>query len=142
MKNYYQILNISSSSDLNIIKKAFRKEVALYHPDNNKSPDARERFEEVIEAFNVLSDNEKREDYDKILSNQKYNKPVVLEPKQEGKYKEWKDESKKKSKTYWDSTLADLLALDILLNIDDIGLGIDSLIDGAEDVLGDIFDLF
>jgi len=145
IKNYYNILNIDPNSNLGTIKKAFRKEVALYHPDNNKAPGARERFEDIVEAFNMLSNEEKRTSYDALLKAQEAtNKPIVfIEEEQEEQYQEWQKESKRKSKEYWDFPLAELLALDIFLNLGMVDFsGIGDAFDDAGDILGDIFDLF
>jgi len=64
-KDYYKILGLvrGAASD-DDIKKAYRKMALKYHPDKNKSPGAEERFKEVAEAYEVLSDKRKREIYD------------------------------------------------------------------------------
>ena len=142
MTNYYQLLNVDPKADLNTIKKAFRKEIALYHPDNNKSPVAKERFEELVEAFDILSNEEKRKVYDEMLSYEATNKPVVLEQKEQ--YEDWKKESKKKSKKWEDFGIEELLLLDIFV-LDGGFLGSifsDDLVDGLTDGIGEIFDLF
>ena len=145
IKNYYSILKIESSSDLETIKKAFRKEIAIYHPENNKTEGAKSKFDDIIEAFDILSKTEKRAAYDKMLNNQSKEVPVVLDKKQEEQYKDWNKEAQKKSKKYRDTTLTDLLALDLLLHADVIG-GLlsesDGLLDGLGDSIGDIFDMF
>lgn len=64
-KNYYQILGIQKSANDDEIKKAYRKLALKYHPDKNKAPGAEEKFKEVAEAYEVLSDKSKREIYDK-----------------------------------------------------------------------------
>ncbi|WP_323788053.1 J domain-containing protein [Psychroserpens sp.] len=142
--NYYELLNVESSADLDTIKKAFRREIALYHPDKNTSEGAKVQFDLLVEAFEMLSDSEKRKAYDEMLSTSATNKPVRIEPKQQEQYTEWKKEAKKKSEIYWLSDLSDLLVLDLFL---DVGLsslfsGTDNLLDGLGDSLGDIFDIF
>lgn len=64
-KDFYQILGISKGSSDDEIKKAYRKLALKYHPDKNKSPGAEEKFKEVAEAYEILSDKKKRDIYDK-----------------------------------------------------------------------------
>ncbi|MBN2893656.1 MAG: DnaJ domain-containing protein [Bacteroidales bacterium] len=66
-KDYYKILGVSSSSTTDEIKKAYRKLALLYHPDRN--PDnkvAEEKFKEIAEAYEVLSDVQKRKEFDNL----------------------------------------------------------------------------
>lgn len=63
-KDYYKILDIPKNATDEDIKKAYRKLALKYHPDKNKSPGAEERFKEVAEAYEVLSDKKKRDIYD------------------------------------------------------------------------------
>ncbi|KAJ8968416.1 hypothetical protein NQ314_002313 [Rhamnusium bicolor] len=63
-KDYYRILGIPKDANDDEIKKAYRKLALKYHPDKNKSPEAEERFKEVAEAYEVLSDKKKRDIYD------------------------------------------------------------------------------
>ena len=62
MRDYYQILCINKKSNQNEIKKAYRKLAVKYHPDKN--PDGEERFKEIAEAYEVLSNKTKRQQYD------------------------------------------------------------------------------
>lgn len=62
-RDYYEVLGISKDASKEEIKKAYRKLVKKYHPDVNKAPDAEEKFKEVQEAYEILSDDSKRSAY-------------------------------------------------------------------------------
>ena len=64
-KDYYKILGVPKSAKVDEIKKAYRKLALKWHPDKNKSSGAEEKFKEISEAYDVLSDTEKREIFDK-----------------------------------------------------------------------------
>jgi DnaJ-class molecular chaperone len=64
MKDHYAALGLNSAATLSDIKKAFRQRAALFHPDRNSAADAAVRFREVQEAYDVLSDDTKRQAYD------------------------------------------------------------------------------
>ena len=63
-KDYYAILGVSRDSGADDVKKAYRKMALKFHPDKNKAEDAEERFKEIAEAYEVLSDQDKRATYD------------------------------------------------------------------------------
>jgi molecular chaperone DnaJ len=68
-KDYYQVLGVSQDTDQDAIKKAYRKLARKYHPDANPdNPSAEERFKEISEAYRVVSDPEKRKQYDAMRS--------------------------------------------------------------------------
>lgn len=65
-KDYYKILGLSKNATEDDIKKAYKKLALKYHPDKNKSPEAEEKFKEIAEAYEVLSDKKKRDVYDQF----------------------------------------------------------------------------
>lgn len=65
-RDYYEILGISRSASSDEVKKAFRSKARQYHPDVNKDADAPEKFKQVNEAYEVLSDPQKRGMYDRF----------------------------------------------------------------------------
>ncbi|MDA4128658.1 MAG: molecular chaperone DnaJ [Thaumarchaeota archaeon] len=65
-RDYYETLGVGKTSSTEEIKNAYRKQAMQYHPDRNKSPEAEEKFKEVSEAYAVLSDGEKRKQYDQF----------------------------------------------------------------------------
>jgi len=65
-RDYYEVLGVGRTSDQDQIKRAYRRMARQYHPDVNKAPDAEERFKEVNEAYQVLSDQEMRARYDRF----------------------------------------------------------------------------
>ena len=65
-RDYYDILGVSKNASEDDLKKAFRKLAFQYHPDRNKEASAEEKFKEINEAYQVLSDPEKRSQYDRF----------------------------------------------------------------------------
>ena len=64
-RDYYEVLGIDKSADKETIKKAYRKLAIKYHPDRNPgNKEAEEKFKEATEAYEVLSDDQKRPIYD------------------------------------------------------------------------------
>src|ERR1700761_2054130 len=64
-RDYYDVLGVSKGADADEIKKAYRKMAIKYHPDRNQGDKAaEEKFKEAAEAYEVLSDAEKRKMYD------------------------------------------------------------------------------
>ena len=64
-RDYYEVLEVPRDADAKTIKRAFLKKARKLHPDVNDAPDAEERFKEVNEAYTVLSDEQKRANYDR-----------------------------------------------------------------------------
>jgi curved DNA-binding protein len=63
-RDFYQALGVSRTASQDEIQRAYRKLARTYHPDINKDPEAEERFKEISEAYDVLSDPESRRRYD------------------------------------------------------------------------------
>lgn len=64
MKNYYKVLGVDKGAQEDEIKKAFRKKALKYHPDKNPDKESEQKFKEINEAYEVLSDKGKKEKYD------------------------------------------------------------------------------
>lgn len=65
-RDYYEVLGLSKGASDEEIKRAFRKLAKQYHPDVNKEPGAEEKFKEIGEAYSVLSDPQKKAQYDQF----------------------------------------------------------------------------
>ena len=65
-RDYYEVLGVERGADQEQLKKAYRRLARQYHPDVNKESDAEARFKEINEAYEVLSDAQKRAKYDRF----------------------------------------------------------------------------
>ena len=65
-KDFYAILGVAKTASADEIKKTYRKLAMQYHPDRNPGPEGEEKFKEIGEAYSVLSDADKRAEYDKL----------------------------------------------------------------------------
>ena len=90
LKEYYEILGIPSSSSIDEIKKAYRKKARLYHPDINPSPDAKDHFIAITEAYEFLITN-----HDRIKSDEQ-----VYQEAMEDWRKYRQDRSRKRATVY------------------------------------------
>ena len=71
-KNYYEILNINRKSTRDEIRNSFRTLAKKYHPDTNKTPEAESMFKDINEAYDVLTNDEKRKKYDRQVARYGY----------------------------------------------------------------------
>ena len=65
-RDYYQVLGVTRSASQDDIRTKFRRLALEYHPDRNKAPHAEEKFKEINEAYQVLTDPKKRSQYDHL----------------------------------------------------------------------------
>lgn len=95
VKNYYEILGVNVDSTTTEIKSAYRKLARKYHPDINKAPEAIEKFKKITEAYETLSNPQKREQYNILKGFFKSETQKTSSQKAEEEYRE----SKKKNYT-------------------------------------------
>lgn len=101
MKNYYKILEIEFGTDTLTVKKAYRRLALKYHPDKNRASDAAKMFIEITEAYEVLSDNTKRTEYDFLFKkNFISNETIIKEEKYQEQQKTWTAYGQKKGDEY------------------------------------------
>ena len=65
-RDYYEVLGVQRIASKDEIKDAYRKLAMQFHPDRNKEAGAEEKFKEISEAYAVLSDDQKRSQYDNL----------------------------------------------------------------------------
>ena len=78
MQDHYEKLGVSPGTTTDLIKAAYRKKAAQYHPDKNQAPDAAMRFREVQEAYEVLSDAERRKAFDDYRQRSLIEDPLAV----------------------------------------------------------------
>lgn len=86
MQDLYARLGVPPNATAELIKTAYRKKAAQYHPDKNPSPDAATRFREVQEAYETLSDGERRKAYDAYRQRSLVDDPLAVAREISGKY--------------------------------------------------------
>jgi len=84
MDNLYNVLGIAPNASEDEIKKVYRSLAMRFHPDRNQEPGADARFKAIVKAYEVLSDPEKREEY-----NQSLNHRIIIDPEAEA-YQLWR----------------------------------------------------
>merc|ERR1711953_1275415 len=80
MKDYYEVLGLPRTAGAEQIKKAYRKLALKFHPDKNKAEDAEERFKQIGEAYEVLSDEDKKAAYEASLLSERSSWKPEAEP--------------------------------------------------------------
>ncbi|MDP2028851.1 MAG: DnaJ domain-containing protein [Thiobacillus sp.] len=86
MQDHYEKLGLAPSATAELIKAAYRKKAAQYHPDKNQAPDAALRFREVQEAYEVLSDAERRKVFDDYRQRSLIEDPLATAREISSKY--------------------------------------------------------
>lgn len=86
MPDNYEILGISPSASADLIKAAYRKKAAQYHPDKNQSLDAPRLFRAVQEAYEVLADAARRKAYDDYRQRNLIEDPLYVASDMAGQY--------------------------------------------------------
>ena len=86
MQDNYEVLGVSPNAPADLIKAAYRKKAAQYHPDKNQSADAPMRFREVQEAYEVLSDAARRKAYDEYRQRNLIEDPLPVAWDMSGQY--------------------------------------------------------
>lgn len=105
MKDYYSILRVSRSADVETIKRSYRLLVQKYHPDINPDPKVAELIQEINEAYDVLSDSLKKKEYDFRFINPTYKTPVSQQaPHRDPRYRRPTTHSHAPTSSYYTQT--------------------------------------
>jgi len=101
IKDYYKILNVNRESSLNDIKKSFRSLALHWHPDKNSAPQAKETFLQIYEAYEILANETKRENYNILYDEYFLKKVSIINPVQRQyeyeKYNEWRNDAQNRA---------------------------------------------
>ena len=92
LKDYYALLGVAHNAELKEIRRAFRSLAQSMHPDRNPSPDAKVKFQELGEAYQILKSDEKRNEYDARIIAEYCGSLVGSFDKKEEKEKKFKSE--------------------------------------------------
>ena len=101
IRNYYKILNVSRTASKEEIKSAYRKLVKVTHPDVNKASDSKEKFQELLEAYEVLSNDDMRAKYDELIRSCMQKSPNAREQYQNFRQNEQREARQKAQKYYY-----------------------------------------
>ena len=117
-ENYYKVLGVHSQASGEEIKKAYRQLMLKYHPDVTQEPVGVEKFEKVVKAYKVLSDHEKRNEYDQITqitpASSKSNIKSILKNKFHFNiFGRQKDKKEEKAEDDYFNVSNDILNLDV-----------------------------
>ena len=125
MKDFYRILGLNRNCSTQDIKSAYRRLAQEWHPDKNKSSNAHEKFIEIHEAYEFLSNPDKRKFYDS-LHNTETKKDIVASPKstqqQRQTYEKFEKEAHMKAE-YYSRVSFDKYFTDFLSGIDKVQRG-------------------
>ncbi|UKN00208.1 J domain-containing protein [Paracrocinitomix mangrovi] len=100
MENLYDILEIDIDAEEKVIKRAYRKLALKWHPDKNSDPTAHDKFIKINEAYEILSNPEKKEVYDSLLRDELLKSVITVYSKESEKehdynsFNQWKHEAK------------------------------------------------
>ena len=101
MKDYYKILEINFGANIKEIKSSYRRLAFKYHPDVSKEINSSAKFIEITEAYEILSNEESKNQYDNIYFKFfKDSEKIYDENPQQDLTKEWENIGKKKAKEY------------------------------------------
>jgi len=78
MKDFYGLLGVSPDATADLIKTAYRKKAAQFHPDRNPEPDAAAKFRAVQEAYENLADPDRRKAYDETRRTSLIDEPLLV----------------------------------------------------------------
>lgn len=78
MKDYYGLLGVAPDAPADLVKAAYRRKAAQFHPDRNPAADAAAKFREVQEAYEVLTDVERRKAYDETRRTSLVDEPLLV----------------------------------------------------------------
>ena len=108
-KDYYKVLGVDKNATQDVIKKAYRTLAIKYHPDKNKgNKQSEEKFKEVAEANDVLSDPEKRKKYDEMGSNWNQYQNYQQQPNQGNTYRQYAQQGGRQSRQYSSGDINDM----------------------------------